>query len=176
MAERTSVGRTGFGRAGGGLSNVLLLASVRRPDLRRPDLRQPDLRRRGNAFYAALVLRLAGVGLLAWIGWVHWILWQNEGYKSIPTDGPFFLIDAIAGVALAVLLLAWPRPLAGLLSAGFTASTILALVISLWVGLFGFKEFISAHYVVLALVIESIALVILLAWTVFAAWALPARR
>jgi len=166
MTERTSFNRAGVGRAGGGLSSVLLLASVRRP----------ELRQRRNLFVAALALRLAGVGLLAWIGWVHWILWQNEGYKTIPTDGPFFLVDAIAGVVLAVLLLAWPRPLVGLLSAGFTASTILALVISLWVGLFGFKEFISAHYVVLALVVESIALVILLAWTAFAAWTLRARR
>jgi hypothetical protein len=148
------------------MSSVLLLASVRRP----------ELRQRGNLFVAALVLRLAGVGLLAWIGWVHWVLWSPpEGYKFIPTDGPFFLVDAIAGIVLAVLLLAWPRPLVGLLSAGFTASTILGLVISLTVGLFGFNETISANYVVLALVVESVALVVLLAWTVIAAWALPPR-
>ena len=56
---------------------------------------------------------------------------------------------------LAVALLAWPRPLIGLVSAGFIASTILALVISLTVGLFGFNESISANYVVEALVLES---------------------
>ena len=106
---------------------------------------------------------------------MHWILWHVEGYHCIPTDCLFFLIDALAGVLLAVLLLAWPRPIAGLLSAGFTASTILALLISLTVGLFGFKEHIAASYVVLALVVESIALVVLLAWTVIAARALPAR-
>jgi hypothetical protein len=43
------------------------------------------------------------------------------------------------------------------------------------VGLFGFNETISANYVVLALVVESVALVVLLAWTVIAAWALPPR-
>jgi len=134
-------------------------------------VRRPELRQRGNVFYAALVLRLASVGLLAWIGWVHWVLWQDEGYKFIPTDGPFFLVDAIAAIVLAVVLLVWSRPLVGLLSAGFTASTILALVISLTVGLFDFKEFISANFVVQALVLESIALVILLAWTAAAAWA-----
>jgi len=145
------------------MARELLAASVRRP----------ELRQRGNAFYTALVLRLAGVGLLAWIGWVHWVLWQVEGYKFIPTDGPFFLVDAIAAIALGVVLLAWSRPLVGVLSAGFTASTILALVISLTVGLPGFKEHVSANFVVQALVLESIALVILLAWTMVAALAVP---
>lgn len=149
------------------LSNAMLLASVRRPELTRAT--------RGSQFIIALVLRLAGVGLLAWIGYIHWFLW-NEGYKHIATDGPFFLLDAIAGIVLAAVLLAWPRPLSGLVSAGFTASTILALVISLSVGLFGFHESISASYVVLALVLESVAFVILLAWTVLAARTVPQRR
>ena len=171
MAQRTSASNTDSDRPGwsdwpGLVANVLLLASVRRP----------DLRPRGNLFIVALVLRLAGVALLAWIGWVHWVLWQHEGYKFIPTSGPFFLIDAIAAALLAVVLLAWPRPLAGLLSAGFTASTILALLISLTVGLFGFNESISANYVVEALVLECGTVAILLAWTVIAASALPWRR
>jgi hypothetical protein len=138
-----------------------------------PLFRRPELRQRGSLFYVALVLQLAGVGLLAWIGWVHWVLWHVEGYHFIPTDGPFFLVDAIAGIVLAVVLLTWPRPIVGLASAGFTASTILALVISLTVGLFGFNETIHANYVVLALVVESITVVVLLAWTLLAAWAVP---
>jgi hypothetical protein len=171
MAQRTSVTNVDGDRPGwsdwpGLVANVLLLASVRRP----------DLRSRGSLFFVALVVRLAGVALLGWIGWVHWVLWQQEGYKHIPTSGPFFLVDAIAVVLLALVLLAWPRPLVGLVSAGFTASTILALVISLTVGLFGFNESISANYVVEALVLECAAVVILLAWTVIAASALPRRN
>lgn len=164
MAQVASMtgARTGRARR---LPNILLLVSVRKP----------DLRRRRDLFIIALVLRLASVGLLAWIGYIHWVLWQNEGYKTIPTYGPFFLVDAIAGIVLALALLVWPRPLAGLLSAGFIASTILALVISLTVGPFGFKETISANYVVLALVVESIALIIVLSWTFLAAWAIPSR-
>ena len=164
MAQNTSVIKAKAGRAGA-LSNVLLLVSVRKP----------ELRHRRNLFITALVLRLAGAGLLAWIGYIHWVLWQSEGYKFIPTDGPFFLVDAIAGVALAAALLVWPRPLAGLVSAGFVAGTILALVISLTVALLGFNESISAYYVVLALVVESITLVILLAWTALVAWLVPGR-
>ncbi|HVB41755.1 MAG TPA: hypothetical protein VNF47_03480 [Streptosporangiaceae bacterium] len=128
---------------------------------------RPELRQRGSMFAVALVLRLAGVALLGWVGYVHWLLW-HLGYQHISVDGPFFLIDAIAGVVLAVVLLVWPRPLAGLLGAGFVASTIAALLISLSVGLFGFRESISASYVVLALVLESIAVVILLAWMAIA--------
>ena len=170
MTQRTSVTNADGGHAGWAapsvwLANALLLVSVRRP----------DLRQRGNLFAAALVLRLAGAALLGWIGWVHWVLWQQEGYKSIPTSGPFFLVDAIAAALLAVALLAWPRPVVGLVSAGFTASTILALVISLTVGLFGFNESISANYVVEALVLECVAVIVLLAWTVIAASALPRR-
>ena len=151
--------------------------SVGHSDLRRQALQlisvhKPDFAQSGNLRIVALVLRLAGAGLLAWVGYIHWYLW-HLGYQHIPTDGPFFLLDGIAGVALAVLLLAWPRPVVGLLSAGFVASTILGLLVSLTVGLFGFKESIHASYVVQALVLESIAVIVLLAWTVIAARATP---
>lgn len=162
MAERSSNTRAA-GRRSDWLAGLLLLASPRRSDL---------TRRRG-LFITALVLRVAGAVLLGWIGYIHWYLWQREGYKFIPTNGPLFLVDAIAAVVLALLLLAWARPLAGLLAAGFTASTIGALVISLSVGLFGFHEFLSAYFVGESLVLESIALVILAAWTVIAAIGVP---
>jgi hypothetical protein len=117
---------------------------------------------------AALLLRLACAALLAWIGYIHLHLWL-EGYRQIPTDGPLFLLDAVAGFALAAALLAWPRPLAGLLAVGYIVGDIGALVISLTVGLFGFKESISAAYVVQTLVIETITLLALLIWTALAA-------
>ena len=53
---------------------------------------------------AALLLRLACAALLAWIGYIHLHLWL-EGYRQIPTDGPLFLLDAVAGFALAAALL-----------------------------------------------------------------------
>jgi len=117
---------------------------------------------------AALLLRLACAALLAWIGNIHLHLWA-EGYRQIPTDGPLFLLDAVAGFALAAALLAWPRPLTGLLTLGYTAATLGALLISLSVGLFGFKESISASYVTQSLAIETITLLALLGWTVLVA-------
>jgi hypothetical protein len=112
---------------------------------------------------AALLLRLACVALLAWIGYIHLHLWL-EGYRHIPTDGPLFLLDAVAGFILAAVLLVWPRPLAGLLAAGYAASTLGALIISLTVGLLGFRESISASFVTQSLIVETITVLALLTW------------
>ena len=116
---------------------------------------------------AALLLRLGCTALLAWIGYIHLHLWL-EGYRHIPTNGPLFLLDAVAGFILAAVMLAWPRPLAGLLAAGYTAATLGALLISLIVGLFGFRESISASYVTESLTIETITVLALITWTVLA--------
>ena len=127
--------------------------------------RRPQAAQRRVRFAIVLMLRLAAAALLAEIGYVHLHLWL-EGYRQISVNGPLFLLDAIAAFAFAGALLVWPRPLAGLLAAGFTASTLGALVISLRVGLFGFRESIHATYVVESLVIETIAVLVLLSWTV----------
>jgi hypothetical protein len=130
--------------------------------------RSPAAPATGGRRAAALLLRLACVALLAWIGYVHLHLWQ-EGYRQIPTDGPLFLIDAVAGFAAAFVLLAWPRPLAGLTAAGYTAATLGALLLSLSIGLFGFRESIAASYVIQSLAVETITVLALLGWTALAA-------
>jgi hypothetical protein len=127
--------------------------------------RRPQAHGSGGRRAAALLLRLSCVALLAWIGAVHLHLWL-EGYRQIPTDGPLFLIDAVAGLALAAILLAWPAPLSGLLAAGYTASTLGALLISLTVGLFGFRESISASFVTQSLIVESITVAALFGWAI----------
>jgi hypothetical protein len=131
----------------------------------------------GGRTAVELLLRLAGVAALAWIGYLHLHLWL-EGYRQIPADGPLFLLDAVAGFVLAAALLAWPRPLAGLLAAGYTAATLGALVISLSVGLLGFHESMSASFVRPALAVESVTVLVLLSWTALAAARLqpPAGR
>src|SRR6201984_1927076 len=125
---------------------------------------------------AALLLRLGCVALLAWIGYIHLHLWQ-EGYRHIPTNGPLFLLDAVAGVVLAAILLTWPRPLAGLLAARYPPSPLGPLIISLSAGLFGFRESISASFVTESLTIEPITILALISWTVLrAATSRPATR
>ena len=129
---------------------------------------RPATPQTGGRRAGALALRLTCVALLAWIGTVHLHLWL-EGYRQIPTDGPLFLLDAVAGLALGALLLVWGAPLAGLVAAGYTASTLTALLISLSVGLFGFRESISASFVTQSLAIESITVLALAGWTALAA-------
>jgi len=131
----------------------------------------------GGRTAVELIVRLVGVAALAWIGYLHLHLWL-EGYRQIPADGPLFLLDAVAGFVLAAALLAWPRPLAGLLAAGFTASTLGALVISLSVGLLGFHESMSASFVRPTLAVESVTVLALVSWTAMVAARLqpPAGR
>ncbi len=144
----------------------LAIALIRRP----ASPPRSQIGSRHGAVYLAVylcmvVLRLAGAGLIIWVAAILLDLW-SEGYRHIPTDGPLFLADAIGGFVLAALLLVWPWPLAGLLGAGFLASTLLALILSINVGLFGFQESIRASFVVETILLESLGAVALLAWTV----------
>jgi hypothetical protein len=107
-------------------------------------------------------------GLLIWVAAIHLHLW-SEGYRDIATVGPLFLADAVAGFVLAAVLLLWPRPLARLLGAGFMASTLGGLIVSLNFGLFGFREASGASFVTETIILESVGAVALLAWSV-AVW------
>jgi hypothetical protein len=122
----------------------------------------------GPSFLAALVLRLACVALLVWVAAIHLHLW-SEGYRHIPTVGPLFLADGVGGLLLAAVLLVWPRPLAGLLGAGFLASALGGLIVSINFGLFGFRESLGASFVVETIILESVGIVAFLAW-VGAVW------
>lgn len=124
----------------------------------------PPASGQGGRRTAALLLRLGCAALLAWIGYIHLRLWA-EGYRHIPVNGPLFLLDAAAGFVFAAAVLAWPRPLTGLLAAGYTTATLGALLISLSVGLFGFRESSSASFVTQSLTIEAITVLALIAWT-----------
>jgi plastocyanin len=86
-----------------------------------------------------LALRVAGAGLLAAAGAIHLDLYLT-GYRSIPTIGWLFLLQVIAAFALAIAALVISSPLAALAGAGFAISTLGGYLLSLWVGLFGFKE------------------------------------
>jgi hypothetical protein len=123
-------------------------------------------------YIGTVLLRLAGTGLLTWVAAIHLHLW-SEGYRHIPTDGPLFLADAIAGFVLAAVLLVWPRALVGLLGTGFMAATLGALIVSINVGLFGFHESIHASFVVESILLESIGALTLLAWAVIVLRAHP---
>lgn len=59
------------------------------------------------------------------------------GYRDIPTIGPMFLANVVAGVLLAGAVLLLRHRLVPLAAAGFGAATLGAFVLSRTVGLFG---------------------------------------
>ena len=83
--------------------------------------------------------RLAGAGLLVATGAMHLDLYVT-GYRSIPTIGWLFLLQVIAAFGLAVLIVAINNRLVAAAGAGFAISTLGGYLLSVWVGLFGFKE------------------------------------
>ena len=86
-----------------------------------------------------LALRLAGGGLLIATGAIHLDLYLT-GYRSIPTIGWLFLFQVIAAFVLGTVVLASAARLAAAAGAIFSLATLGGYLLSLWIGLFGFKE------------------------------------
>jgi predicted lipoprotein with Yx(FWY)xxD motif len=86
-----------------------------------------------------LALRLAGGGLLIATGAIHLDLYLT-GYRSIPTIGWLFLFQVIAAFVLGAAVLASATRLAAAAGALFSLATLGGYLLSLWFGLFGFKE------------------------------------
>ena len=100
---------------------------------------------------------LAAAGVLVSAA-VHLLLWFN-GFRDIDVIGPAFMLNAVAGVAIAVLLVLWRHWVPLLLAIGFGASTLGAFVISATVGLFGVHEVWTGTAVLTAAVSEVVAIV-----------------
>ncbi len=121
----------------------------------------------GRAWH--LALRLAGAGLLIATGAIHLDLYLT-GYRTIPTIGWLFLLQIIAAFVLGAGVLVLGSRLVAAAGAGFALSTLGGYLLSIWVGLFGFKEVRTTAGIV-AGVIE------IAAFAVLAALALaPAQR
>jgi hypothetical protein len=103
---------------------------------------------------------VAGSALLASSGAIHLQLWAM-GYRSIPTIGPLFLLQGIAGALLALVLLLWRRLLVVVAGAGYMVATISGLLVSVKFGLFGFKDTLGAPYAGLSVVLESVGTAVL---------------
>jgi len=86
-----------------------------------------------------LRLRVAGALLLAVSAGIHLDLYLT-GYRSIPTIGWLFLLQAVVGFVLTAVALMTRSWLAAAASAVFALSTLTAYLLAVWIGLFGFKE------------------------------------
>ncbi|MGZ4748745.1 MAG: hypothetical protein ACXVYY_16845 [Oryzihumus sp.] len=91
-------------------------------------------------------------------GAVHLKVWL-DGFRYIAVIGPSFMLNAVAGLVIAVLLLAWRHWVPPLLAVGFGAATLGAFVISATVGLFGVYELWTTGPVLTAAASEVVAVV-----------------
>jgi hypothetical protein len=119
--------------------------------------RGPALSRRplDLATTAAFVL---GGALLVWSAAIHYHLWSEpDGYRSIATIGPLFLLQSIAGLVIGVGLVVVRRLWMALLGIGFAAATVAGFLVSVTHGLFGFQESWLAPFAAQAFAIELVA-------------------
>jgi hypothetical protein len=89
---------------------------------------------------------------------VHLVLWF-DGYRDIALVGPLFLLNAVGGLVLSVLLVTWPHwlPLVGAI--GFGVATLLAFVGSAAFGLLGISATFFGTNELIAAVAEVAAVV-----------------
>jgi predicted lipoprotein with Yx(FWY)xxD motif len=87
----------------------------------------------------SLVLRVGGAALLAATGAIHLDLYLT-GYRSIPTIGWLFLLQTITAFVLAILIAVARTWLFSAAGAIFMLSTLGGYLLSVWIGLFGFRE------------------------------------
>ncbi|WP_186816350.1 hypothetical protein [Cellulomonas aerilata] len=97
---------------------------------------------------------------------VHLQLWA-QGVRVVPVIGEAFILNAVGGLVLALLVLTWRNPLPLLGAIGFGLSTLAAFGLSVTVGLFGFLEqaagvpqLLAAASEVAAVVFAAAALVV----------------
>ncbi len=89
---------------------------------------------------------------------VHLYLWLDFA-RDDDVLGPSFMLNAVGGLAIAVLLLAWRHWVPPFLSVGFGLSTLAAFVLATTVGLFGVTASWSGWAVWVAAVSEIVAIV-----------------
>lgn len=116
--------------------------------------------------------RVIGALALLVVGGVHYQLYRYESYSVLPTIGWLFLANFVSATVIGLVMLVPLRllpgrmggllqPLAALAGIGVTVGSVVALLISEHVPLFGFREYGYRFVVVLALGSEATALAML---------------
>ncbi len=114
-----------------------------------------------NRISATAIVRWLAAAAILVSGGEHFRLWWFAHYRVIHIIGPLFLLNAIAGLLIALLLVWRANPLIELAGLGFAVSTLGAFFISVYVGLFGFQEALSGTSQLIAGIAEGVAIVLL---------------
>ncbi|HYU83514.1 MAG TPA: hypothetical protein VEK80_01810 [Kribbellaceae bacterium] len=105
-----------------------------------------------------MIVRLLTAAAVLVSGAVHLKLWF-DGFRDQDIVGPAFMVNAVAGLVIAVLLLRWRHWVPLFLAVGFGASTLGAFVVATTAGLFGLHEHWVGIYVWAAAVSEAVAII-----------------
>jgi hypothetical protein len=114
---------------------------------------------------AATAAFVAGGLLVLWSAYIHFHLWdETDGYRHISVIGPLFLLQAIGGLVVAILIVAVRRVWVALAGIGFAASTLVGFLLSVGLnkGLFNFKETWAAPFADQAFALEIAIIAVLL--------------
>ncbi len=87
---------------------------------------------------------------------IHLRLWDTV-FKHQHVVGPAFLVNTVAGVVIAILLVGWRHWIPLLLAFGFGVCTLGAFVIAATGGLYGVHEHWRGGYVWVAAISEVVA-------------------
>jgi hypothetical protein len=103
-------------------------------------------------------LRVLGAAALLVSAAVHLIEWFS-GVRN-QSVGPLFLVNVVAGLVIAGLLIRWQHWLPAFLTLGFGAATLGAFLISSTVGLLGVHATWEGFYVIAAAASEIVCIVV----------------
>jgi hypothetical protein len=120
----------------------------------------------------ATILRAVGALALLAMGVIHLQQYLGADYSAIPTIGTLFLLNFAGALVLAIALLGPIERIAGrrgaslvaAAGAGMAATSIAFLLISEHTTLFGFREAGYGPAIVLAIAVEAVAVVALVAF------------
>jgi hypothetical protein len=105
-----------------------------------------------------MTMRVLAAAAVAVSAVIHLVLWL-DGMRDSDVVGPAFMLNAVGGAVIAVLLLVWRHWIPPLLALGFGLSTLGAFVISTTVGLFGVESTWEGWEAWTAAVSEVVAIV-----------------
>jgi hypothetical protein len=106
-------------------------------------------------------LAIVGAALLVWSGVIHIQLW-SDGYRDISVIGPLFIIQGVGSIVIAAVLVIFRRLVLLAVGAVALAATAAGLLLSVYIGLFGYQESLAVPYATSSLVVEFTGAAVLL--------------
>jgi hypothetical protein len=108
---------------------------------------------------------VVGAVLVVATGAIHLYLYR-DGFSSVPTIGGLFLTNFVVAVVLGLAILLRGRAFWSLLGAGFCLGTLVAFIVSVHWGLFGYQETLTGAWQERAVVVEVAGAVVCAGLTV----------